>query len=1035
MLRIGALLFVSTAVWTTQVAWSQAGIITTIAGGGSLAGNAANGAQATNVRLTGSPLNVTTDRAGNVYVVDGRAARVWKVNPLGVITTFAGGGTAPGSGDGGPATNAQITASGVAVDSAGNVYISGAVVRKVNPSGVISTIAQVNATNVAIDGAGNLYLADILANQIKKVDPAGNVTVTAGSGAQGYTGDGGPAVDASLVLPQGVSTDAAGNVYFCDAGNARVRKVDTAGIITTVAGNGSPLSIGDGGPATRSGMTPTATAVDREGSLYIADTGSSRIRKVNTAGNISTVAGGALPINTNLGDGGPATSAWLSGPRCVWVDNDLNIYICDDNNLRIRKVSSGVTGVTLRITPETLSFSYTPGGPAPAAQTVVVISPGATLTYTAAPATASGGNWLSVSPTSGPANTTLTISVNPAGVPAGIHNGSIVITPSGEGNAPQTVAVRLTVNAPASQGIITTVAGNGFLGFSTEGAAATSTAIAANGLAVDAGGNLYIASIVDSRVLRVSPSGTVSTFAGNGALTYAGDGGPATRGSFWNVTGVAADSSGNVHMADSQNQRIRRVNTGGVIATIAGNGSPGFSGDGGQATSAALNTPMAVATDSTGNIYIADYANSRIRRVSPAGIITTVAGGALLPGFSGDGGRAVGAALNFPGGVAVDAPGNLYIADMNNHRIRKVDTAGTITTVAGNGTKGFSGDGGPATAAALNLFGTHAGLAVDTAGNLYIPDIANHRVRKVDTAGIITTVAGNGIAGFSGDGGPATSAGLNNPTDVGVDAAGALYIADTTNNRVRKVTAPASTNAPAIASNGVVNGASFQPGIVSNSWVTIQGTSLAPGTNTWANAIVNGNLPTSLDRVTVTIGGKPGYLYYVSPSQINLIAPDIPAGATQVTVTTPSGASSTYTVNASLFGPAFFLWPSQQVVATRQDFSFAARNGTFAGAQTVAAKPGEVIILWGTGFGPTAPAAPTGVQIPSDRTYSTTTLPVVTVNHVAATVYGAALAPGFAGLCQVAIQVPATLTDGDWAVTATIEGVSSAPGTILAVRR
>jgi uncharacterized protein (TIGR03437 family) len=627
--------------------------------------------------------------------------------------------------------------------------------------------------------------------------------------------------------------------------------------------------------------------------------------------------------------------------------------------------------------------------------------------------------------------------VSTGSLAVGSYNGTVTITPSGSGNMPLTIPVRLSVNEAASQGVISTLGGNGLIPFNTasEGGAARSAGMAPNAVAADGAGNVYAADLISSRVFKISPSGTVTTFAGNGATTFVGDGGPATRASLFNPRGVAADASGNVYILDSTNNRVRKVDSSGVITTVAGNGNTLFSGDGGPATSAGLSTPMAIAVDSAGNLFIADTGNNRIRKVTPAGIISTVAGG-IIAGFNGDGGPATSAALFLPGGLAVDGSGNLYIADMGNGRIRRITPAGTISTVAGNGGKSFSGDGGPATSASFNLFGTQAGLAVDSDGNLYVPDVANHRVRRVTPAGTISTVAGNGVAGFSGDGSPATTAGLNNPSGVAVDGSGNLYIADGTNFRVRKVTfAGSSSGGPAISSNGIVNGASFRPGIVANSWATIQGTNLAAATDNWSNSIVDGKLPATLGGVTVTIGGKPAYLNYISPTQINLVVPDIPAGPTQVTVSAPGGTSSTFTVTAAQFGPAFFPWPGGQPVATRQDYTFVAKGGTFPNAETTPAHPGEVIILWGTGFGPTSPAAPVGVQLPTDRAFSTATPPVITINNVPATVYGAALAPGFAGLYQVAIQVPASLGDGDWPLSATIGGVASPTGAVLSVRR
>jgi uncharacterized protein (TIGR03437 family) len=243
--------------------------------------------------------------------------------------------------------------------------------------------------------------------------------------------------------------------------------------------------------------------------------------------------------------------------------------------------------------------------------------------------------------------------------------------------------------------------------------------------------------------------------------------------------------------------------------------------------------------------------------------------------------------------------------------------------------------------------------------------------------------------------------------------------------------AQAAGSMPAIAS--VVNGAGFQPGVVANSWITIQGTNLAQVTDDWSQSIVNGVLPTSLDGVTVSVGGKPAYVYYISPGQLNVLAPDIPGGPLTITVTTGAGTSAAFASTGSIYGPAFFLWPGSQAVATRQDYSYAVKAGSFAGATTVPAKPGEVIILWGTGFGPTIPAAPVGVSVPASGGYPTASPPTVTINGTPAVVYGAALAPGSAGLYQIAIQVPSTLADGDWSIQATIGSIASPTGAILSV--
>jgi sugar lactone lactonase YvrE len=338
---------------------------------------------------------------------------------------------------------------------------------------------------------------------------------------------------------------------------------------------------------------------------------------------------------------------------------------------------------------------------------------------------------------------------------------------------------------------VATTAGKGTPGYSGDnGAAASATLADPSAVAYDASGNLYLADAQNNVVREILKSGQITTIAGTGVEGYGGDNAAATSAYLDTPTGVAVDGSGNVYIADSHNHRIRKV-SGGTITTIAGTGAAGYSGDGGAATAAQLSLPTAVAVDSSSNLYIADTNNQRIRKITGTTITTIAGDGEEL--YAGDGAAATSAVLDLPTGVAVDATGNVYIADRHNQRVRMVSVGGTISTLAGSGAASFSGDGAGATAATLFR---PSSVSIDGAGNIYIADTGNQRIRQV-SGGTIATVVGNGQQGFGGDTGPATGAIMNSPRAVVADASGNLTIADKLNQRLRTASVPALTFASA----------------------------------------------------------------------------------------------------------------------------------------------------------------------------------------------------------------------------------------------
>jgi trimeric autotransporter adhesin len=797
---------------------SAAGIISTVAGG------VGGPARATRVAIGPyGPCGVSSG-GGSVYIGDHYSVR--QVDPkTDWLTTPAGVGSPGGTlGTGGPAADSTLNdACATAVDHSGNliianvgfievvaardgrfygqpmtagdIYIVAGGGRHVTGSGVPATsVALISPGGVAVDAHGNLVLAEsstqncghcrLFTSVIEVVAVssgrfygqamiAGDIYVIGGDrNLSTVSGDGGPARKAGLGFQLGdVRVDQAGNVVFdqWDVGTIRVvaahtgtyyGQAMTAHHIYTIAGNGTNGYAGDGGPATSAELSgPFGLALDQAGNLLIADTGNSRLRAVAartghfwgrhmTAGDIYTIAGDGMAGFS--GDGGPATSAELSGPDNVVLDGAGNLVISDGSNFRVRVVAAR-TGTFYR--------------------------------------------------------------------------------------------------QAMTAGHIYTIAGTGGAGFSGMGGRATAAEFGSSGLTVDSAGNMVISSV--NRVLlsaarsgtffgKAMGAGNIYSVAGNGTAGYSGDGGPATSAELDNpvyvpnleqnaLGGVAVDSAGNLVIADSGNNRVRVVAahtgtyygtamTAGHIYAIAGDGTAGYSGNGGPATSAALNSPADVKVDSAGNLVIADSGNNRVRVVAAhtgtyygtamtAGDIYTVAGDGTA-GFSGDGGLATSAEV-VPAAVALDAAGNVVIAEQDRIRVVAVRTgtfygqamtAGDIYTVAGDGGFGNSGDGGPATSASVTPYD----VTVDPGGNLMIPAGAAVRVVAVSsgtfdgvamTAGDIYTVAGDGAAGFSGDGGPATSAEVTAPAGVLVTSARNLLFA--AGDRVRMVTGgPTASAAP-----------------------------------------------------------------------------------------------------------------------------------------------------------------------------------------------------------------------------------------------
>jgi sugar lactone lactonase YvrE len=847
--------------------------------------------------ITAQPVGQTVLAGGSVVLSIGVSGLgplsfQWQCNgtnlPENLISTVAGNGTPELAGLGGPATAAGIPGPvALAVDGLGNLFFAdgGNTIYQVDTNGIftrmmtISNVLAYAVPSLATDPAGNLYIADAGEGRILKRDPAGNVTVVAGTRNYTFGGDGGPATNAGLYSPYGICLDTNGNLFIVDEGNVRVRKVDTNGIITTFAGTGGSGSEGDGGPATNAAFGfMFGVAADGSGNVFITDAG--HLRKVDAAGTISTVAtnvafesygiavdangdvyGSASPLSRVImadpygnvttvagtlgagynGDRMEATNARLYNPYGPALDNYGRLLIPDYSDFRVRRVAQGpslmlnpvtatnagsytlvissrfgsitssVANLTVLLPPAITSppanqtaglernatFTVTATGTQPLAYqwqmngTNLVEKTNSTLALTAVQWSDAGSYAVVVTNLYGCVTSsmaTLTVGVPPIfasqpGDQAALAGTNLVLGVAVTGDGWFRYQWQYDgTNLPA---IITTVAGTNGSGFAGDGGPATSAKLNnPKGVAVDPSGNLFIADYANQRIRKVDTNGVITTAVGTGVASDGGNGGYATNATLSYPMGLTFDSAGNLYIAEHGGGDVRRVDANGKITRVAGTGTSGIAKDGGQATNTAFDSPVDVALDTAGNLYICEDAHAHIRKVGTNGMVSTVAGNTSGSGggYSGDGGVATNAQLYLPNGVTVDPAGNVLVADARNYRVRKIDLNGIITTIAGTGADASNGDNQAATNAALYPFG----LRCDALGNLFIADYLG-RLREMDTKGIITTQAGRGFSGFTGDGGTATNAELYFPQAIAFDAPGNVYIADTANNRVRKV--------------------------------------------------------------------------------------------------------------------------------------------------------------------------------------------------------------------------------------------------------
>lgn len=821
-------------------------------------------------------------------------------------------------------------------------------------------------------------------------------------------GDGGPAAEASLSFPEGIAIDAAGSIYIADSDAHRIRRINPSGDIETIAGDGFPGFFGDGGTARESRLNkPYGLALDGNGNLYIADLGNARVRRISPDGRIKTVAGGGTIPPGGDGDGGPAIAARLKEPRNVAATPDGTLYVSDFAAHRVYRIDARGTLTTVAGTGEG-GFSGD-GGPAIKAQ----LSNPAELAVdrNGALYIADSRNWrvrrvqagaiasvrvndMRGAPirlyavtgialdsedalyiADGRGNQTLKIS--PAGIVSYLPIGSRNLAVSAAGEL-YTVAGQ-TVQRLLPDGAVHIVAGqNSFARNGDGGPALEARLNMPSALAIDPDRNIYIADRVNNRVRKIDSSGVITTIAGTGERAYKGNGGPAERSALSLPSGLCPDSAGTLFVSDTDNHVVRAIDKTGVIRTVAGSGEPGFTGDQDSATNALLTSPSGLALDPLGRLLIADSGNHRIRRIDQDGRITTIAGTGIA-GFSGDGGAATEAQLIAPASIAVDSTGAVFIADTGNHRIRRIASDGIIETLIN----------GEVTDLALPT-----AVAVDPEGRLWIADAANHVIRVWKPDGSIETVAGTGEPGFNGDEGPGNTMQLRSPAGIAIGPDGVVLFSDSGNHRIRALN-PASETDPVepepLGQIRAVNAASLREGPVTSGEIV---------------SVLDGP---ALAAPQVTFDGTLAQVLFASTGVLQVLVPDL-GGQSKTEMTLVDGefpvASLTLQVAASTPGIFTISGASGPASATNED-----------GSRNSASNPaprGSILTLYAT-----------GTSLP-DKT------PQVRVAGLPAEVLFAGPAPGFSGLLQINLRLPAGyVPSGEVPVTLTSAGVASQPGVVV----